>query len=393
MDYVRGTSALFKATFVDIDGEPLVSKDPNTYPAVQVKNWEDDLVYSGVGRSIGDGDYVLEWFVPEDAVLNTPPQQYTANWYFTNLHDHTEIREEPFNIVGKIIPDIPEIQQTYITRIGKAERLILPLELEQPAQEVALTIQSEKFTVIKHVCVVADDQKDTLPSVASADRKIGLIVDDGIYKYYYNTDPFTSSGEYPVFWDVRETTVSPEMGYHQAIRVPENQYWLFNKPLLMMIDKLRKRIETFQGYTEDQIYEFVIRGLGFVNGISPATGWTLSSIPPRVHMGVAEAVILSAAKWALITQQTLENELSFDHGGQTVTLGINHDYSGVIGAIDSQLERFAEAKPRIYRLMCRSGVVGVRPYHYSPRTKVWKLSATQSPQDLGSALAAIINTL
>jgi hypothetical protein len=393
MDVTRGTLVPFKATFLDIDGEPLVPKDPTSYPAVQIKDWEDNLVFSGVGHSIGNGDYVIDWFVPESATLNTPPQQYVVEWYFTNLHDHTRTVEEKFNIVGKVIPDIPEMQQMYITRTGKAERLILPLELQQPAEEVVLTIKDSSYNTMCQVSQVADDPQDALATVDKTQRKIGLVVDDSLYKYYYNTDPFSAAGEYLAFWDVRETVVSPEQGHHQTIRVPENAYWLFNKPLLILIDKLRKRLGTYQAYTEDQVYEFILRGLGFVNGIYPSTAWSLDSIPSKVFHGVAEAVILSAAKWALIAQQTLETELSFDHGGQTVTLGVNHDYSGVIGMIDSELEKFKESKPRLYRIMCPAGVVGVRPYWYSPRTKVWKLNAVQSPQDLGSALSAIVNTL
>lgn len=162
----------------------------------------------------------------------------------------------------------------------------------------------------------------------------------------------------------------------------------------MLIDKLRKKLVTFQAYTEDQIYEFMIRGLGFVNGIEPATNWTLSTIPERVAYGVAEAMLLAAAKYALISQQVLENELSFDHSGQTVTLSVNHDYGGVIGHIDTMLDKFAEAKPRLYRIMCPIGVVGTRRYNLGWRNKVWKIggrTGNLNANTLGSQLIMAMN--
>lgn len=386
MQIVRGTHATFKATFVDADGEPLVSADATRWPAVVIKNPAGEEVYNAVGRSIGSGgNYQFEWFVPVDAELNVLPRKWTINWFFTNAQDHTRSTEQFFDVVDKMIPTEEESQIMYLTRDGTAERLILPL-IEEP-QEISITIQNSSFSTIAFTNQVASRSEETYETVALRDRKIGLVVEEGMYKYYYNTDVLTT-GEYPVFWDVRDTPVSPKVGHQQFIRVPENKYWLFNKSLRMLIDKLRKKLSTFQAYTEDQIYEFMIRGLGFVNGIEPATDWTLSTIPERIAYGVAEAMLLAAAKYALISQQILETELSFDHSGQTVTLSVNHDYGSVIGHIDGMLDKFSEAKPRLYRIMCPIGVVGVRRYNLGYRSKVYKIGPGYGldPASLGSQL-------
>lgn len=393
MQVVRGTHVTFKAQFVDADGEPLVSADETKWPAIVIKNPGEETIYNAVGRVVdGKGNYQFEWFVPVDAPLNEAPNRYSINWYFTNAYDHTRSTEQFFDVVDKIIPTEEEAQEMYLTRIGTYERLILPLEVE-PA-EISLSIVDESFSQVAFVNSVATQAKEALENEPVAERKIGLVIDDTMYKYYYNTEPFSSSGLYNAFWSVRDSVVSPKIDHQQVIRVPENQYWLFNKSLRMLIDKLRKKLSTFQAYTEDQIYEFIIRGLGFVNGVEPATDWTLTSIPDKVAYGVAEAMLLAAAKYALIGQQVLETELSFDHGGQTVTLSVNHDYGGVIGYIDTMLEKFAEAKPRLYRIMCPIGVVGTRRYNLGYRNKVWKVGGRFNRLDattLGSQLIATMD--
>jgi len=372
MQIIRGTQARFKAQFLDSDGEPLVSADETKWPAIVIRNPDGEDIFNAVGRKIGtEGEYQFEWFVPVDASLSEAPNRWSINWYFTNAYDHTRSTEQFFDIVDKIVPTEEEGQEMYLTRIGTRERLVLPLDVE-PA-EISLTLMDESFNSFLVVNQVANQPSEALESEPIKNRKIGLVIEDTMYKYYFNTEPFSTAGLYNAFWAVRDSVVAPKNEEQQVIRVPENKYWLFNKSLRMLIDKLRKKLVTFQAYTEDQIYEFMIRGLGFVNGIEPATAWDLSTIPERVAYGVAEAMLLAAAKYALISQQVLETELSFDHSGQTVTLAVNHDYGGVIGHIDTMLDKFAEAKPRLYRISCPIGMVGTRRYNRGFRNKVWKI--------------------
>jgi hypothetical protein len=169
---------------------------------------------------------------------------------------------------------------------------------------------------------------------------------------------------------------------------------LLVKPLQLFIDKMRKKFITFQGYSTDQLYEFIIRGVGTVNGINPVTSWTLNSLPLKYHMGVAEAVLLGSARWALAySQQTLEEELKFNHSGQTVGLDVAHDYSSIIGHIDTQLDKWSESKLMIQRIMCPVGRAGVRPYRYGFSNRVWKLGTTGSPQDNFYGLNALWSTI
>lgn len=390
MDIVRGTTAVFNATFVDHDNEPLVALDPTENPQVVIKDPDGAMVYSGVGRPTDDkGNYRFEWFVPEHYPITPANRAWRIEWFFTNLENYTRTTEAFFSLVDAVIPDLEEAQFTYLTRAGTRERLVITLPYE-PAEIMLVSGLGSSTKLV--TCEVAYDNSEASELVPASQRKIGKVVRDGQYSYYYNTDPL-GEGRYPMFWDVRETVVSAKQSFHQEIRVPEANYWLFNKPLQILVDRVRKRVATFQAYTEDQLYEFVIRGVGRVNGTMPVTSWSLSNIPLSQDMGVAEAVLLQAAKWALTSQQILETELSFDHGGQTVTLGLNRDYAGVVGMIDAMFDKWAESKPRIVRLSSRPGVVGVRPYFYGNRGRVWRMGSSASATDTFAGFSNLLSLM
>jgi hypothetical protein len=390
-DIVRGTSATFTAQFVDTDGEPLVAAQPAENPQVVIKDPDGATAYSGVGRAINStsGNYQFSWFVPENYPITAADQQWRVEWFFTNLDNHTRTVEDFFRIVDAVTPDLDEAQYTYLTRAGTAERIVitLPYDPEEISLSAGLGSNTKLITNL-----VAGDNAEASETVATVSRKIGKVIRDGQYSFYYNTDPL-GEGQYPIFWDVRQTVVSAKKSYQQLIRVPEANYWLFNKPLQIFIDRVRKRVATFQAYTEDQLYEFVIRGVGMANGVHPVTAWTLSTIPLSQQMGIAEAVLLQAAKWALATQQVVEDELSFEHGGQTVTLGMNRDYSNVISMIDGMFEKWVLAKPRIVRLSSRPGVVGVRPYFYGSRGRVWRTGTSATAQDTFAGFSSLLSLM
>lgn len=391
MDAVRGSHTTFTARFSDHDGEPLVASNEVESPTVQIKDSMGEVIMTGVGRPIDtNGTYSFIWFVPDTIELNIPEKPYRIDWFFTDLNSHTLSAQQQFNVVDSVIPDLAEAQFTYLVRDGMRERVILSLDYEPT--EISVVVTNAKGNPMYMASCVGESE-DAKESVPISERKIGHLTKNGLHYYWFMTDPLRT-GEYLVFWDVREDTVSEKQSYQQTIRVPEINFWLFVKPLQLLIDKLRKRYVTFQAYGTDQLYEFIIRGIGLVNGINPVSSWNLDTIPVRMHMGVAEAVILAAAKYALISQSILEEELSFDHGGQTVTLNVKHDYGTVIGYIDTLLEKFSESKLMIQRISCKVGTVGVRPYRYGFSNRVFRLGVTGSPQDnfYGvNALLAMIN--
>jgi hypothetical protein len=194
---------------------------------------------------------------------------------------------------------------------------------------------------------------------------------NGEYVYYYDTGPMIK-GNYTIFWDLQETLVSPKTSVVQILRVAPVQFWHYAVDLRMLIDKLQKRAGTKQAYTDADVYKYILAGLEIINFINPTTTWSLEDIPQEGSRGVRQAIMYAAAVDAMISQQVMEIELNFSFGGQTVTLDYNHDYGGVLTALQTWLDKFAESKTQIYRLAEGVGGVGVRPYNNRLSKRVFR---------------------
>lgn len=382
MKVARGTSAPFEADFVDPDGEGLVPSDPSSTPQVQIKDPEGNVLKVGLGKPISTKRYRFEWHCPKDSELNVPEVKYLAEWFFTIIGGSTTSHVEEFDVIDKVEPTHEERQQTYISLPEKQERLFFRTEQDPflSQGELELEIRSNG-TLVSRVSEVSTDPQKLKKD--DPNRAIGKMERDGEYVFWYDTNPL-GVGELDVFWGLRETAVSNMEYDHQLLRVPHWTYWSLDKSLRMIIDKLKKKIGWVQSYSNDQTLEYILQGLGMVNGTEPNTNWQLQSIPKMMDAasGIADAVITAAAIRALEAQQILEVELSFTHSGQTVTLDYNHDYGGVIGNLEANLQRFAEAKPRIYRVSCGPGVVGVRlSRNRSYAQRVFKVQGDYSDND------------
>ena len=389
MQAIRASSTKFESSFLDQGGAPLVPSDPVSYPVVAIKDPDGTTVNSGVGKPVGNGNYIYEWFAPADAILNPVDRQWTIEWFFVTDDGHNKSSVESFSVIDRISPQADERKWTYICRAGACERLLLPLREQQ--EEVRVDVLTPSKQLWFSVDRISKNIDDALKSTPLANRKICYSVDElGRYVYFIETDPLVS-GEYLVFWDVRTTRVSPNEQIQQLLRVPELQFWYLAQPLRIFIDKLRKRIEWVQAYHASDIYEYIIRGLDMVNLVPPTTNWTLSGIPARGSRGVVDAVLLYAATWALIAQQAMEEELQFSAGDQTVTLEYKRDYGGVLGHIKELLENFKEGKKHIYLIANGPGRVGVRPKNWRFTQRVWRVDNWGSgmPYDVSTLLTSV----
>jgi len=388
MEAPRATTVSFEAEFLDTDGDPMLSADASAYPAVIVKDPTGLTVANGVGRPIGSGKYLFNWFVPEDAEINVIDRPWRIEWFFVSAAGHNDGSEELFNVVEKVDPKPEERKWTYITRVGTGERLFLrlPKKPEELSLQLLDTGDREMFT--KEGCT--QDYGKTKESIPIAQRKIGYTTNNGDYVFHFNTDPL-NYGEYLVFWRVRETTISPADDVQQLLRVPEMNFWRLAQPLRMLIDKLQKRVGWIQSYSDSDLYEYIIRGVDMTNLVAPSTNWSLGSLPLHFSRGIIDIVLLYAAMWGLTAQQVLEIELSFDHGGQTVQLNYNHDYGSVFSQIENMLARFIESKPLIYRLAEGPGRVGVRPKNWRFSQRVWRVDGwgTGSPYDVSTLMTSV----
>jgi len=389
MQVARLTTAEFEATFTDVDGVPLVADDPSSQPTVVIKDPDGMAVTSGVGRPLGKGKYAFNWYVPEDAEINTADREWSIEWFFVTITNNNKQSVQNFSVISQVDPDADQRKWTYLTRLGTTERLIL--RLENKPESVGLDILDNSDKLLFSTCNTTKDLKEATIDTPVVHRKIAETKDDGgRYIYFFDTEPL-GIGEYLVFWKIRESMISVEENIQQLLRVPEMQFWRLLQPMRILIDKLQKRVGWIQSYHDSDIYEYLIRGVDMANVVQPTTNWTLGSIPIKHSRGVIDAVLLFSAIWALTAQQVMEIELNFDHGGQTVTLNYNHDYSGVLGNINDLLNRFAESKQHIYRQAHGPGFVGVRPKNWRFTQRVWRVDGWGfgSPYDVSTLLTSV----
>ncbi len=370
MQFARATHAKFEASFLDEDNAPLPAADPESYPAVRIKNPLGVTVATAVGSTVGAGKYVLEWFVPEDAEINTKDRPWSISWFFVTATGHNKDYGQTFDIVDRVEVEPEERKWTYLTRQGSSERLFL--KLDAMPEEIGLDLLDGSNQQIANVNGLASSIEGATAATATALRAIGHMSKDGLHYFFYDTDPL-NLGEYLVFWRVRKELISPVDHVQQLLRVPEMVFWRLAQPLRMLLDKLQKKIGWVQAYSDSDIYEYIIRGVDMTNMVQPTTNWALNTIPLRNSRGVIDAVLLYAAMWGLTAQSVLETELNFDFSGQTISLGYNHDYSGIFGNINEMLNKFAESKQHIYRIAHGPGRVGVRPKNWRFTQRVWRV--------------------
>jgi hypothetical protein len=388
MQFARATHAAFTAEFQDQDGEALPCADPETYPSVVIKDPQNTTVATGVGKPVGGGEYQFEWFVPEDAEINTHDHPWSIEWFFVTATGHNKDQEESFDVVDRIEIEPEERKWTYLTRANTSERLFLKLDILP--EELGVELLGPTDTPLMHVQGITEEVSLATPSTAVGARKIGYMKKDGLYNFFVDSDPL-GVGEYLVFWNSRKDIVSPIDHVQQMLRVPNMTFWHMAQPLRMLIDKLQKKVGWVQAYSDSDLYEYILRGIDMTNQVQPTTNWTMETVPRTGSRGVFSAILLYAAVWGLTAQNILDTELQFDFGGQTVTLTYNHDYGGVLGNINELLGKFAESKQHIYRIAHGPGRVGVRPKNWRFTQRVWRVDnwGFGSPYDVSVLMTSV----
>ena len=367
MDVVRGTQASFEATFTDLGGSAMVPTNADQYPQIIISDAAAATVTTSVGSSLGSGKYKFLWFVPETASLTTNTEKWTIQWIFVTSSGHTATHVEEFSIVDKIESTPEELSQTFLSRDGGTFRVLI----RRPTQlyKVALTIKTQGG-IIDQVNGIATTviEKDS----GHQNRLIQEKVQDGEYVYFYDTDAL-SIGEYYFFWDIQESEVSEINTDIQVGRVVPDVFWHYATELRILVDKLQKKAGTLQAYSSADLYSYLLNGLDMVNFIYPTTNFRLTEIPLSGSRGLRTAIIYASAIDALHAQQIMEVELSFDHSGQTVTLSYNHDYSGILASLQGMLDKFAEGKKHLKRIMEGAAYSGARVRSYRSIRRVHRL--------------------
>ncbi len=370
-DYVRGTQASFEAEFFDFDGSAMVPADPESWPAVVIRDPDSIVQATGVGLKIADGKYRFNWFVPVAGTLTAEGVAWTIDWSFVTSGGHTRSFGEKFGVVDRIEATPEERSHTYLTNDGGTVRATI--RVERRLDEVTLTCKTATGSPLWSVAGVASN---TLEGAANnPGRLINEVAQDGEYLYYYDVGPLVA-GEYQLHWSTLESVVSERHIVVQIVRAAPDLFWHYNAELRTLIDKLQKSQEFVQAYTDADVYSYVKGGIDILNFYNPPTDFVLHDIPLQGSRGLRTALIYCAAVHAINSQQILEVELQFDHSGQTVTLNYNHDYSGVLSNFQAVLDRFAEAKLHIFRKAQGAAFSGARIKNYRWTNRVFRLDAS-----------------
>jgi len=367
MEVFRGSSTAFEATFIDLDGTPLVPADSTQYPQVTVKDPDGNVITTTVGSPVGSGIYRVSWYCPDDATINQQDHPWRIDWAFLTLTGHSRSSGETFDVVDKIEVDPQERQQTYLTMAGTTEQLMI--RFPRRIKYISLVIKSQGGGIIKQIDAIA-----TTPEEQNQDNPNRLITEtriDGQYRYSYVTDAL-QTGEYYCQWQTQENDSAVRYNDVQLLRVPPDIFWHYATDLRIMIDKLQKRLGTVQAYASSDIYVYLHLGVDAINFIAPTTNWALQDIPLNYSRGVRGALLYSSMIQALISQHILEEELAFTQTGLTVNISVKHDYSAIIAAIKAQIDEFAKAKPQIFRLSEGAAWSGVRPKNWRSYPRVFR---------------------
>ncbi|KKN41376.1 hypothetical protein LCGC14_0723970 [marine sediment metagenome] len=367
-DHIRGTQAIFAAEFFDFDGAPMTPADAESWPAVVIRDPDGTVVVTGVGMKIADGRYQFGWFVPTSATMTAEGLPWTIDWSFVTSNGHTRAETEKFGVVDRIESTPEERSHTYLTNNGGTIRATI--RSERKLEEVVLTVKNTGGGTLYTVAGVATNAVQS--NNANPNRLVNEVAQDGEYLYYYDVGPLTS-GEYQLHWNILESVVSERHVIVQIVRAAPDIFWHYNAELRTLIDKLQKSQSIQQAYTDADVYSYVKGGLDILNFYNPPTDFVLGDIPLTGSRGLRTALIYTSAIHAINAQQILEIELSFDHSGQTVTLGYNHDYSGVLSNLQAVLERFAESKMHIFRKSQGAAFSGARIKNYRWTNRVFRL--------------------
>ena len=371
---VRGASVTFEELFVEPDGTPIPSDDGSRYPAVSIVAPDQTVMATGVASSLGDGRFRYQWFAPADADLSSPDVPWRINWTFVTPTQRQIERESNFHLLDTVEGDSTERSYTYITMLGAPERLIARYFTEQDEVMVVLT----------------DSNMNVLETYSGP--SITTVHEGGTVVYYVDTTPAESSGIYNVIWQTRQTRISPKQLTVQQLRVPEPLFWTFQPALRMLLDKMQKKTGQIQSYSDSDLYEYSLRGVGLVNQYNPVTSWSLSAFP--TSMGFEEFILMASAWWGLNAQYLAEGETMFSFSGQSVTLDVDRTsvYESAMARlkehIDSQLSK---AKTTWMRRQS-PGVNMGRPFNFGLANSVVRVSQSTGA-GVGPSLMSVFGNL
>ena len=339
---------IFKQSFLDDNGDPLVPKD-STYPRYSIYDIDNNEVETGSTFETADpGWYGVRFQSRNDAPLSTDELGWRIEWLFIDEDDAYYHKIEDFDLADETISAAEEISQQFIFLASKENRITLRLVTDPFS--ILLTIYDSAGT----------------PTAIEEIEYPGVDIDkitDGdsfVFAYRIPKNTLEEGSIYSAMWEVLELPDStPDYIWQKIVAV----HWrVLNMipNLRMLIDKIQKKYGTVQAYTDADLTNYAEQGLGMLNGWHPLSQYSYSTLPNQL----AIFHLIMSACYGLNAQFMLELDSAFSFSGQAVTL--DYDRTGGIESTITRLmdyvtNNLSKAKTAIIRSQSL-GTVSVRPY-------------------------------
>lgn len=293
----------FKFFYDQSETQPVVPVDPQTHPNFRILAPNGEILHQGIAVPAGSpGFWRVGWIVPKDAELTNVNKRYRFQTIIVDANFRQFETSFEFDVVETAVPaQKPELQQL-LTFVGEGIRINFANSVRPDSLKVKVVPRGQDFSPL-HVA------NWTFPvPVIPGPNDLKEIQRGNEYVYYTDVPIFPAVGEYTAMWNVRDfPESSPDMEL-QSIEVISSATFQLMKSLRMLIDKLQKKLGIVYAYTNEDIIEYLKRGIGNINAFTPPTFYNLSTIPAPLE----SLAIMASAVWGLTAQRILYAETSFE---------------------------------------------------------------------------------
>lgn len=313
----QGQEVEVTASFLNDLGEPIISGDNSLYPQFQILDPNQDFITGGVGTYDEQHKvYKASFTMPVHAVLSDGDRQYRISWEMVDSLENKYVLQETFDVAN---PDYD------ITDAKELQKLTLP----QIPTFVSIPVNRNVESV--QLGIFAENSEESLFTATA--KKSSIYNDYFIYSYTIPVGILSGGSEYILLWRYEDTH---EIILAQVIHCATLWEMQRISDLRMYLDKVAKRVDTYQGYRDSDLCFHLKRGIEIINGIGLLTSYTLKDFQ-TVMNPIANLTywLLEAAKYSALRAQFLaEADSTFNFSSQPVTLEVDRT-----GFIESELGR------------------------------------------------------
>lgn len=380
----RGEEITFEVSFHTdaTKSTPLTPSDPTKFPSYTFYDSEGQIITSGVAQQFAPGYFNFKLIIPEDSTKTDERNKARIDWLLETQDNRQVDFTFELDIVDKVVQHSRTRQQNYIM-------------LEGTSVELFRRLLSEPYKIKMILCLEDGSILKTAEWPTQGPDPLRKRKDGDTYLFYYELEDSGSAqtaGTYNVLWEITETVGHIPSHEFQILKIIPKQSLKYFPQLKMLIDKMQKRLGLRHAYEQDELYEYLEKGLEIIGSWAPyITTYTFYNLPNSLQ----HYMILAAAWWGLNAQFLLETDATFDFSGQTVTLNWDHtgNLDSAIGRmLDYMREGLPTTKTNLQRQTCSVGSVSGRLWSYRRPIHIYKANVTKGLPTYGTDFAYLVES-